>query len=159
MQRDKGKGDDVCVKEKPEDCHICLQFSSEHLKKLKTRKTQRKAKENNISKELEDSLLGTDSATSEASGSNVQSSTSSSDDPLQLILAKLESMQGRISSLEKSASNVKSTTNSALSSEIQTAEAVNVDDQDGVCERFRSRHQARMDGKTWRLVKIWSTVQ
>ena len=22
--RDKGKGDDVCVKEKPEDCYICF---------------------------------------------------------------------------------------------------------------------------------------
>ena len=130
--RYKCKGDDLCVQEKPEDCYICLQFSSEQLKKLKARKTQRKAKESNISKELEDSLVGTGSATSEASGSNIQSSTSSTSDPLQLILAKLESMQGRISSLEKSATNVKSTANSAVSSEIHTAEAVNVVDQEGV---------------------------
>ena len=39
-------------------------------------------------------------------------------------------MQGRISTLERSATNVKSTTNSAVSYEIHTAEAVNVDDQD-----------------------------
>ena len=98
--RDKGKGDDICVKEKPEDCYICLQFSSDQLKKLKVRKNQRKVKEGNTSIELENSLLGTDSTTSEASSSNVQSSSSSTFDPLQLILAKLESMQGRISTLE-----------------------------------------------------------
>ena len=145
--RDKGKGDDVCVKEKPEDCYIYLQFSSEQLKKLKARKIQRKAKENNnISKELEDSLLGTDSVSSETSGSNIQSSTSnSSSDPLQLILAKLESMQGRISSLERSATNVKSTTTSAVSSEIHTAEAVNAEEQDGVQDRFHGRHHTRTD--------------
>ena len=145
--RDKGKGDDVCVKEKPEDCYICLQFSSEQLKKLKARKIQRKAKENNsIFKELEDSLLGTDSVSSETSTSNIQSSSSnSSSDPLQLILAKLESMQGRISSLENSAVNTKSTTNSAVSSEVHTAEAVNVEEQDGSRERFRSRLHTRAD--------------
>ena len=136
------KARDVCLKEKPEDCYIWLQFSAEQLKKLKARKIQRKAKESNISKELEDSLLGTDSATSETSGLNIQSSTpsTSTSDPLQLILAKLESMQGRISSLERSATNVKSTTNSAVSSEIHTAEAVNVEDQDGVQDHFHGRH-------------------
>ena len=144
--RDKGKGDDVCVKEKPEDCYICLQFSSEQLNKLKARKIQTKAKENNnISKELEDSLLGTDSVSSETSVSNIQSSSNSSSDPLQLILAKLESMQGRISSLERSSSTVKSTTYSAVSSEIHTAEAVNVDEQDGARDRFLSRQHTRTD--------------
>ena len=145
--RDKGKGDDVCVEEKPEDCYICLQFSSEQLKKLKARKIQRKAKENNnISKELEDSLLGTDSVSSETSTSNIQSSSSnSSSDPLQLILAKLESMQGHISSLENLAVNTKSTTNSAVSSEVHTAEAVNVEEQDGCRERFRSCLHTRAD--------------
>ena len=136
------------MKEKPEDCYICLQFSSEQLKKLKARKIQRKAKENNnISKELEDSLLGTDSVSSETSASNIQSSSlsNSSSDPLQLILAKLESMQGRISSLERSSSTVKSTTNSAVSSEIHTAEAVNVDEQDGARDRFCSRQHTRTD--------------
>ena len=96
---------------------------------------------------MEDSLLGTDSATSEMSGSNIQSSTASTSvsDPLQLILAKLESMQGRISSLERSATNVKSTTNSAVSSDIHIAEAVNVEDQDGVRDSFRGHHHIRMD--------------
>ena len=137
---DKGKGDDVCEKEKPEDCYICLQFSSEQLKKLKARKIQRTAKENsNISKELKDSVLGTDSVSSETSASNIQSSSSSnsSSDPLQLILAKLESRQGRISSLERSSSTVKSTTNSAVS--------CNVEEQDGARDRFRSHHHTRTD--------------
>ena len=144
---DKGKGDDVCVKEKPEDCYICLLFSSEQLNKLKARKIHREAKENNsISKELEDSLLGTDSVSSETSTSNIQSSSSnSSSDPLQLILAKLKSMQGCITSLENSAVNTKSTTNSAVSSEVHTAEAVNVEEQDGSRERFRSHLHTRAD--------------
>ena len=132
------------MKEKPEDCYICLQFSSEQLKKLKAKKIQRKAKESkNISKELEDSLLGTDST----SPSNIQSSSSSSSslDSPQHILAKLESMQGRISSLERSSSIVKSTTNSAVSSEIHTAEAVNVKEQDRVQDRFLSCHHTRTD--------------
>ena len=109
---------------------------------MKARKIQRKAKEN-ISKELENSLLGTDSVSSETSASNIQSSSSSSY-PLQLILAKLESMQGRIS-LERSSSTVKSTTNTAISSEIHTAEAVNVEEQDGARDRFRSRQHTRTD--------------
>ena len=140
--------DDVCVKEKPEDCYICLLFSSEQLKNMKARKIQRKAKENmNISKELEDSLLGTDSVSSETSASNIQSSSTSnsSSDPLQLIVAKLESMQGRISSLVRSSFTVKSTTNSAVSSEIHTAEAINVEEQDGVRERLQVRRHTRIN--------------
>ena len=119
---------------------------------MKARKIQRNVKENvNISKELEDSLLGTDSVSSETSTCNIQASSSSnsSSDPLQLILAKLESMQGPISSLERSSSSVKptTTTNSAVSSEIHTAEAVNVQEQDRVGDRFRSRHHTRTDEK------------
>ena len=41
--------------------------------------------------------------------------------------------------------NLKSITNSAVSSEIDTAEAVSVDDQEEVCYRFCSHHQAWMD--------------
>ena len=62
--RDKGKGDDVCVVEKQEDCYICLQFTPEQVKKLKAKKVQRKIKEGSISKGLEDSLLGVDSSNS-----------------------------------------------------------------------------------------------
>ena len=56
--RDNGKGDDVCVVKKQEDCYICLQFTPEQEKKLKAKKVQRKIKEGSRSKELEDSLLG-----------------------------------------------------------------------------------------------------
>ena len=38
---------------------------------------------------------------------------------------------------------MKSTTNSAVSSEIHTAEAVNVEEQDGARDRFRSRQHTR----------------
>ena len=102
--RDRGKGDDVCVKEKPEDCYICLQFSAEQMKKLKPRKSSKKSKEETVSKEVEDSLLGveTTSGSVAASSASIGSATPQvSSDPLQQILAKLESMQGRIYSLEK----------------------------------------------------------
>ena len=46
--RDKGKGDDVCVVEKQEDCYICFQFTPEQLKKLKAKKVQRKIQEGSI---------------------------------------------------------------------------------------------------------------
>ena len=52
--RDKGKGNDICVKENPEDCYRCLQFWSDQIKKLNARKVERKAKEGSISKELVD---------------------------------------------------------------------------------------------------------
>ena len=58
--RDKGKGDDVCVVEKQEDCYICLQFTLDQVKKLKAKKVLRKIKEGSMPKELEDSLLGVD---------------------------------------------------------------------------------------------------
>ena len=53
--RDKGKGDDVCVIEKQENCYICLQYTPDQVKKLKAKKVQRMIKEGSISKELEDS--------------------------------------------------------------------------------------------------------
>ena len=109
--REKNKGDDVCVTSKEEDCFVCLQFTAEQRKKLKAKKAYEKKKisKEAISKEVEDSLLGVDdiqpsqaSANKEKS-SNVPStsnSSSSSNDPLQLILAHLEAMQGRIQVLE-----------------------------------------------------------
>ena len=54
-------------------------------------------------------------------------------------------MQGRISSLENSAVNTKFTTNSAVSSEVHTAKAVNVEEQDGSQKRFRGRLHTRAD--------------
>ena len=50
--------------------------------------------------------------------------SSTSSDPLQAILAKLESMQGRTSSLEKSLCTTTTMANSAVSSEVNIAEAV-----------------------------------
>ena len=109
--REKNKGDDVCVTSKEEDCFVCLQFTAEQRKKLKAKKAYEKKKisKEAISKEVEDSLLGVDdiqpsqaSANKEKS-SNVPStsnSSSSSNDPLQLILARLEAMQGRLQVLE-----------------------------------------------------------
>ena len=54
-------------------------------------------------------------------------------------------MQGRISSPERSVSNTKSTTNSTVTSEIRTAEAVNLDDQDRDRDHFCGCHQSRIE--------------
>ena len=103
--RDKGKGDDVCVTEKQENCYICLQFTPDQVKKLKAKKVQCKIKEGSISNELEGSLLGVDSsnnsAASTSAGNSTSSSASPSSDALQLILSKLENMQGRLVLLER----------------------------------------------------------
>ena len=56
--RDKKKGDDVCVTLKEDVCYICLQFSSDQKKKLKAKKAYQLKKSKDISKDLEDSLLG-----------------------------------------------------------------------------------------------------
>ena len=126
--RDKGKGDDDCVVEKQEDCYICLQFTPEQVKKMKAKKVQHKIKEVSISKELEDSLLGVDSSnftstTSSTTNLSVSVASAPSSDASQLILAKLDSMQGRLSSLEKmSVSSTSKHTSSATSKEAVTAE-------------------------------------
>ena len=108
--REKNKGDDVCVTSKEEDCFVCLQFTADQKKKLKARKAYEKKKstKETISKEVEDSLLGSEDiqpsqATSKEKSSHLPSTSSSStvsNDPLQLILARLEAMQGRIQVLE-----------------------------------------------------------
>ena len=108
--REKNKGDDVCVTSKEEDCFVCL-LTAEQRKKLKAKMTYKKknSSKESISKDVEDSLLGTDdiqpssvaATTKEKSASNYPSTMSnstsvsnSSSDPLQLILARLEAMQG-----------------------------------------------------------------
>ena len=109
--REKNKGDDVCVTSKEEDCFVCLQFTADQKKKLQARKAYEKKKstKETISKEVEDSLLGSEdiqpsqATTSKEKSSNLPSTSSSStvtNDPLQLILARLEAMQGRIQVLE-----------------------------------------------------------
>ena len=140
--RDKGKGGDVCVVEKQEDCCICLQFTPDQLKKLKAKKVRRKIKEGSISKELENSLLGVESSNSSSasnSAPNSSASVSPSSDALQLILAKLDNMQGRISSLVKASILSTSTTSSATSKEAVMAEFTS--DHEG--DRHRDRHSTR----------------
>ena len=144
--RDKGKGDDVCVVEKQVDCYISLQFTPDQAKKLKAKKVQCKIKEGSISKELEDSLLGVDSsnnssATSSADNTLVSASSSPSSDALQLILAKLDIMQGRITSLEKESVPSTSNTSSGTSKEAVTAEFAS--DQKGDRDRLQDCHSSR----------------
>ena len=112
--RDKKKGDYVCVTSKEEDCYICLQFSSDQ-KKLKAKKAYQLEKSKDISKDLEDSLLGPDeppttpaSISTASSVTTVSSDKSSSSEPLLLILERLDSMQGRLSALEKGSTSVSS---------------------------------------------------
>ena len=110
--RDKKKGDDVCVTSKEEDCYICLQFSSEQRKKLKAKKAYQLKKAKHISKDLEDSLLGSDDPPSSTPASTAMTSASTeksaSVDPLQMILERLDSMQGRLAALEKGSTSVSS---------------------------------------------------
>ena len=60
--REKNKGDEVCVTSKQDDCFVCLQFTAEQRKNLKAKKAyeKKKSSKESISKEVEDSLLGTD---------------------------------------------------------------------------------------------------
>ena len=91
--REKNKGDDVCVTSKEEDCFVCLQFTADQQKKHKARKAYEKKKstKETISKEVEDSLLGSEdiqpsqATTSKEKSSNLPSTASSStvsNDPL-----------------------------------------------------------------------------
>ena len=108
--RDKKEGDDVCVTSKEEDCYICLQFSSEQRKKVKAKKAYQLKKANDISKDLEDSLLGSDDPPSSTPASSAMTSASTEKsatvDPLQMILERLDSMQGRLVALEKGSTSV-----------------------------------------------------
>ena len=110
--RDKKKGDDVCVTSK-EDCYICFQFSSDQKKKLKAKKAYQLKKSKDISKDLEDSLLGPEEPpftipASTSSSATLSSDKSTSSDPLLRILERLDSMQGRLSALEKGSTSVSS---------------------------------------------------
>ena len=124
--RDKKKGDDVCVTSKKEDCYICLQFSSDQKKKLKAKKAYQFKKAKDISKDLEDSLLGSDDPPSATTASSAATSSpvekSSTVDPLQLILQRLDSMQGRLVALEKGSTSVSS-------NEVNVAEATPVSEE------------------------------
>ena len=79
-------------------------YSSSKEKKIKSNKgyEKRKAKESN-SKELKDSLVGTeDNMSSARSSTSTDNSTTPLSDPLQLILARLDLMQAGITALETS---------------------------------------------------------
>ena len=111
--KEKNKGDDFCVISKEEDCFVCLQFTAEQRKKLKAKQAYKNNKntKESISKDLEDSLLGTDDiqpsqvTVVKEKSSNLPSTSNSStvsnpNDSLQLIQACLEAMQGRLQVLE-----------------------------------------------------------
>ena len=82
---------------------------------MKAKKAYQLKKSKDISKDLEDSLLGpeeppstTPASTSATSSVTTLSSDKSSSDPLLLILERLASMQGRLSALEKGSTSVSS---------------------------------------------------
>ena len=91
---EKGKGQDVCVTSKEEDCFNCLQFTTEQRKKLKA-KTKKKAKEVPITKEVEDSLLGNDSDPVQCSPA-AEKSQPAVEDLLAKILGCLDDMHSQI---------------------------------------------------------------
>ena len=103
--RDKGKGQDVCVTSKEEDCFNCLQFTSEQKKKLRS-KSKKKSKEVVVSKELEDSLLGLESDVHRSP--TAEKSQPVTEDSLLKILQGLEDMQSQITSLKASSSSTSS---------------------------------------------------
>ena len=132
--REKNKGDDVCVTSKEEDCFVCLQFTSELRKKLKAKKSyvKKKSSKESISKEVEDSLLGTydiqlssvTATPNEKSASSLPSTMStsfsvsnSSTVPLQLILVCLEAQQGRLPVLETKSAETSSSRVFAMTEE------------------------------------------
>ena len=100
--RDKGKGQDVCVTSKEEDCFNCLQFTSEQKKKLRS-KSKKKSKDIIVSKEVEDSLLGQESDPHRSP--TAEKSQPVAEESLLKILQRLEDMQSQITSLKTSSSS------------------------------------------------------
>ena len=99
--RDKGKGQDVCVTSKEEDCFNCLQFTSEQKKKLRS-KSKKKPKDTVVSKEVEDYLLGQESDPHRSP--TAEKSQPVAEESLLKILQRLEDMQSQITSLKASSS-------------------------------------------------------
>ena len=100
--RDKGKGQDVCVTSKEEDCFNCLQFTSEQKKKLRS-KSKKKSKDIIVSKEVEDSLLGQESDPHRSP--TAEKSQPVAEESLLKILQRLEDMQSQITSLKTNSSS------------------------------------------------------
>ena len=82
-------------------------------------------------------MLGVNSSNTPAASTSTGSSTSTSSDALQLILSKLENVQGRLASLEKGSLN---NTTSATSREAVTAEVSG--DQKGDWDRLWDHHSS-----------------
>ena len=87
-------------------------FVPSFLQKLKAKKAYQLKKAKDISKDLEDSLLGSDDPPSSTPASSATASAStdksSAVDPLQLTLERLDSMQGRLVALEMGRTSVSS---------------------------------------------------
>ena len=103
--RDKGKGQDVCVTSKEEDCFNCLQFTSEQKKKLRS-KSKKKPKDTVVSKKVEDSLLGQESDPHHSP--TAEKSRPVAEETLLKILQRLEDMQSQIMSLKANSSSASS---------------------------------------------------
>ena len=97
----------MCVKVKEEDCFICLQFSEDQRRKL-AHKSKRKEKSTPsvVSKEIEDALLGVECHPSSVSSNPQPTTEENASDPLQVILRRLDDMQGQITSLKNRNSEV-----------------------------------------------------
>ena len=105
--REKGRGNDVCVKNKEEDCFICLQFSEDQKRKL-VHKSKRKEKSTPsvVSQEIEDALLGVECHQNPVSSNPRPTTEGTTTDPLQTILQRLDDMQGQLTALKDRNSEV-----------------------------------------------------
>ena len=105
--REKGRGSEVCVKSKEEDCFMCLQFSEEQKRKL-AHKTKRKEKSTPsvVSQEIEEALLGLECHQSSVSTNPRPTTEVNTSDPLQAILQRLDDMQGQLTALKDRNSEV-----------------------------------------------------
>ena len=116
--REKGRGYDVCVKSKQEDCFICLQFSEDQKRKL-VHKNKRKEKSTPsvVSQEVEDALLGVECHQSSVSTNPLPTTEGNTTDPLQTILQRLDDMQGQSTALKDRNSEVSASIASVHSEE------------------------------------------
>ena len=105
--REKGRGSDVCVKSKEEDCFICLQFSEEQKRKLAHRaKRKEKSTPSVVSQEIEDALLEVECHQSSVSANPRPTTEVNTSDPLHTILKRLDAMQGQLTALKDRNSEV-----------------------------------------------------
>ena len=132
--RDKGKGQDVCVTMKEEDCFNCLQFTSQQKKKLRS-KSKKKPKDTVGSKEVEDSFLGQESDPHHSP--TAEKSQPVAEESLLKILQRLENMQSHITSLKASSS-----ASSSLPTPHQPRASRAVDSGEDALSDFSSVHES-----------------